>query len=66
MINNAETNETIVRDFEEIIKAAEENYPGLTKEFEVFTSGQVEMESFFSYLELMYETPTVVTANQAT
>lgn len=60
------TGDTISRDFDEILDAAERAYPGLSQEIEVFSAHQVEMESYYAYLELMNETPAVVTANRAT
>lgn len=50
-------------DFE---KLAKKEYPDISEQMEVYTATRIEIENYEAYLNLINETPTVVTANSAT
>lgn len=61
-----DSDETIKTEFEDLIKAGERVYPGLTDQINTFVSNKVDFEDYEAYLNLINQTPCVVTANSAT
>ncbi len=56
----------IMRDFDELIAHATKEAPEALGQMEAYAAAQVEMESFRAFLDIIHDTPTVVTANRAT
>lgn len=66
MINSKESDaDEITKDFQELVDRANREIPELSGQLETYVSAQAEMESFRAYLDLINDTPTVVTANRA-
>lgn len=66
MINPKESDaEEIMKDFQELIDHAKSEIPEFFGQFEAYASAQAEMESFRTYLDIINDTPNVVTANRA-
>ena len=64
-IEELTSTEQIMKEFEKLVEAAQKEYPELRNQIETFAASEVQMESFRAYLDLMNDTPAVVTANTA-
>lgn len=61
-----DSNKTIESEYEDLVKAAEKQYPNLVKDIETFTSYKVELQSYKSYLDAFQQTPLVISVNSTT
>lgn len=57
--------EQVLKEFEKLVEAAQKEFPDLLNQMETFAASEVQLESFRAYLDLMNDTPVVVTANTA-
>lgn len=62
-LNKATLN--IEEGYQQMVDAAEALFPGISAQMATYTNNKADLESFQAYLDLINETPTVVTANSA-
>ncbi len=56
----------IEEQFEDLVQAADIEYPNLLQEVEVFISHTTELQSYQEYLNLINQTPDAFVSNTAT
>ncbi|MDQ4122562.1 MAG: hypothetical protein M3209_14080 [Acidobacteriota bacterium] len=61
-----EKNKTILEKYEELVKAAEKQYPNLMTELESFNSNKVELQSYKDFLDAFQQTPLAISTNRTT
>lgn len=61
-----DNNKTIETQYEELVKAAEKQYPNLIKDLETFTSYKVELQSYKAYLDAFNQNPIAISVNSTT